>query len=98
MSNPYLYAIGSEQHLEATVTAAAVDLVDQPVWLTLDGTTMLPAEWLGAVGRKRVARTVTPVVFASYGVGSRVVWAKVSASPEAPLLRAGTITITPGPA
>jgi hypothetical protein len=82
---------GSIEYLKAPITAD-VNLDTQPVTLSIDNkATWLPAQWVGTVGLTRTARTTSAVTWAA---GSYVVYAKVTDSPEAPIIKCGTVTVS----
>ena len=94
MTSP-LFRAGSVEYLTVTVTAD-VELGAQPVSLSMnDGVTWLPCEWVGAAGTTRKARTVDPVTFTA-GTRSNIgVLVKITDEPEVPIVRAGSLTISP---
>lgn len=87
------YTAGSEEYLTVTVTAD-VELDAQPVSISIDNkATWLPATWVGDPGTTRKARTSSPVTF-SATPRAYSVHVKVTDSPEVPIIRAGSFSVT----
>ncbi|WP_109507372.1 hypothetical protein [Nocardioides speluncae] len=92
---------GSLEEIEAADIVGDVNLtmgVEISVTDVVDGVPIYswrPAEWVGAVGTKRTARTTLPVDFSAAALPGSLyqVHAKLTATPSVPILHVGTITI-----
>lgn len=89
---------GSVDYVDATVTAD--DTIDNTVEVEIaitrepaEDATWLPAAWVDSAGLRRKARTVDVIAFtdAAFLYDSYTVYVRATDSPEAPILRAGTI-------
>jgi hypothetical protein len=87
---------GSTEYVEATVTIDVT--LDMTVELALtrgnNDHTWLPATWEGDPGTTRTARTTVPVTFDDdYPHTAYTLYARLTDTPEEPIIRAGTIYI-----
>jgi hypothetical protein len=92
------YPRGTVEYVKATVTADVALTMTVQIALTNSGSThtWLPAEWTGSSGTMRTARTSSAVTFdvATYPKSTYQVYVKLTDAPEAPIIRAGQITIS----
>lgn len=92
---------GSVEHIHARVVAdeTLTDAVSVHIAVGRDPDTFaytwLTAAWTGTEAATRTAVTSTPVTFsvANYPAGSYTVYVKVTDSPEAAVIKAGTLAI-----
>lgn len=89
---------GSIEYVKARVTADVTldDTVGVAISLSVNGVhNWLTAEWTGTEGTQRVARTSSALTFSTgnYPLGSYSVFVKLTDSPEAPIISAGTLRV-----
>jgi hypothetical protein len=92
---------GSVEYLHTPVTSdvTLADVMVVAIAVGRTGTetyTWLPATWEGTAGTTRTARTTSAVTLsaASYPLRKYTIYVKLTDTPEAPIIDAGTLTIT----
>lgn len=89
LNNVSLYK-GTVQLLKVSVTSdMEIDL--QPVHISFDRTTWLPATWLGAPGLQRTCQVL--IDDTNIPAHTAPVYVRVTDTPEIPILKAGFVTI-----
>lgn len=90
------YVHGTKEYVSVPVTSD-VSLTTQGVSIKFAGQTFA-AGWIGSAGTTRTARTSSPVDFSAIDPGVYQVWPLVDDTPEDPLLDAGFLWVSDGPA
>lgn len=91
MSHQRTFYTGTVEYLEVTVSAD-FQLAGQPVALSFDRRTWIPAEWQGAPGESRAARILLDKDTLP-DRGEWTVFVRITDNPEIPVFPAGSIRI-----